>query len=98
VANAVRYGDDEVSLRVHASRESLRVEVRDAGPSFEPGALPSPSTERAGGWGLRIVDLLAHRWGVEERGERVRVWFELDRPAAEAALPLHGEAPPPDFV
>jgi anti-sigma regulatory factor (Ser/Thr protein kinase) len=97
VANAVLHGEDDVSMRVSASSDTLRVEVRDAGPRFELGALPSPSTEHAGGWGLRIVELLAHRWGVEGQGDRVRVWFEVDRPAAETPLPLEGEAPPPDF-
>jgi anti-sigma regulatory factor (Ser/Thr protein kinase) len=95
VANAVRYGRDDVAMRVSATSDTLHVEVRDAGPEFAPDGLPSPSTERGGGWGLRIVELLAHRWGVEGHGERVRVWFELDRPAAEAPLPVAGEAPPP---
>jgi anti-sigma regulatory factor (Ser/Thr protein kinase) len=98
VANAVRYGAGDVALRVNASPETLRVEVDDAGPRFELGTLPGPSTERGGGWGLRIVDLLAHRWGLDGEGDRVRVWFEVDRPAAEAALPVEGEAPPPDAI
>jgi anti-sigma regulatory factor (Ser/Thr protein kinase) len=97
VANAVRHGQDDVSMRVTASPETLRVEVRDAGPRFQLGDLASPSTEHAGGWGLRIVELLAHRWGVEGQGDRVNVWFEVDRPAAEAPLPIEGEALPPDF-
>jgi hypothetical protein len=73
------------------------VEVRDAAQGFELGDLPGPSAERAGGWGLRIVELLAHRWGVEGHGDRARVWFELDRPAAETPLRIEGEAPPPDL-
>jgi anti-sigma regulatory factor (Ser/Thr protein kinase) len=97
VTNAVRHGQDDVSMRVSASPEVLRVEVRDAGPGFALDGLPGPSTERAGGWGLRIVELLAHRWGVEGHGDRVRVWFELDRPAVETPLPIEGEAPPPDL-
>jgi anti-sigma regulatory factor (Ser/Thr protein kinase) len=96
VSNAVRYGAGDVSMRVNASVQTLRVEVQGAGPRFELDALPGPSTERAGGWGLRIVDLLAHRWGLDGDGERMRVWFEVDRPTAEAALPVDGEAPPPD--
>jgi anti-sigma regulatory factor (Ser/Thr protein kinase) len=97
VSNAVLYGQGDVSLRVTASPEVLRVEVGDAGSRFELEALPGPSTERGGGWGLRIVELLAHRWGVEGHGDHVRVWFEVDRPAAETPLPVEGEAPPPEF-
>ena len=58
VSNAVRYGQGDVSMWVTASPEILRVEVRDAGRSFELDALPGPSPERAGGWGLRIVERL----------------------------------------
>jgi anti-sigma regulatory factor (Ser/Thr protein kinase) len=97
VTNAVLHGEGDVSMWVTASSETLRVEVRDAGPRFELEALRGPSTEHAGGWGLRIVELLAHRWGVEGRGDQVRVWFEVDRPAAETPLPVEGEAPPPDL-
>jgi anti-sigma regulatory factor (Ser/Thr protein kinase) len=95
VTNAVRYGQDDLSMRVTASPETLRVEVLDAGPKFELDVLAGPSTERAGGWGLRIVELLAHRWGVDGHGDRVRVWFEIDRPAAATPLAAEGEAPPP---
>ena len=97
VTNAVRYGDGAVSMRVSASPGILRVDVRDAGRSFAIEALRAPSTDRAGGWGLRIVELLSHRWGTERTGDRVSVWFEVDRPAAATPLPIDGEAPPPDL-
>ena len=54
----------------------MRVEVTDAGPGFDPAHRPEPS--EAGGWGLRLVDAMADRWGVEVT-PLVRVWFELDR-------------------
>jgi anti-sigma regulatory factor (Ser/Thr protein kinase) len=95
VTNALRYGDGDISMRVSASPETLRVEVRDTGREFALDDLPGPSTERAGGWGLRIVELLSHRWGVEGEADRVCVWFEVHRPAAEAPLAVEGEAPPP---
>ena len=97
VSNAVRAGDGEpVRLRVLASDTTLRVEVANSGAAFDPARVAGPSHERAGGWGLRIVDVLAHRWGVEPDEDGVRVWFEVDRPQADAALPPTGDAPPPD--
>ena len=32
-----------------------------------------------GGYGLRLVDALAHRWGVDHPNGATRVWFELER-------------------
>ena len=77
VTNAVQHpggeGDLEMTLALHDDR--LRVEVRDEGGGFQPGA-PTRGEER--GWGLFIVDNLADRWGVEP-GERTVVWFEIAR-------------------
>jgi anti-sigma regulatory factor (Ser/Thr protein kinase) len=97
VSNAVRNGtDDSVALVARVTPSTLRVEVANAGSGFDPAQVPAPSHERPGGWGLRIVDVLAPRWGVEPHADGVLVWFELDRPAADAALPLTGSAPPPE--
>jgi hypothetical protein len=41
--------------------------------------LPADPT-RPGGWGLRLVEALALRWGVERSGDTV-VWFEVERSA-----------------
>jgi anti-sigma regulatory factor (Ser/Thr protein kinase) len=96
VANAVRAGRGApIELVVRATEETLRVEVANAGGDFDPTDLPGPSIERAGGWGLRIVDALAQRWGVEPTDGGVLVWFEVDRPQSESSLPVSHEAPPP---
>jgi len=53
----------------------MRVTVHDPGL----GPLPEMRAEddpEPGGHGLRLVDAVADRWGVE-RGS-TRVWFELD--------------------
>lgn len=47
-------------------RNTVRVEVRDFGDGT-PTVIPG-ETESAGGRGLKIVDLLAQTWGVENRG------------------------------
>ena len=77
VTNAVRHaGPDErgrVVLLARLEPDFVRVEVHDAGPSFDPAV-----RHTAKGFGLRLVDALSTRWGVDrERGNRV--WFELDR-------------------
>jgi anti-sigma regulatory factor (Ser/Thr protein kinase) len=55
--------------------DSVLVSVRDPGFSEQ-----SASQRRSGGgWGLRIVDQLAARWGAE-RGDGYRVWAELALP------------------
>jgi anti-sigma regulatory factor (Ser/Thr protein kinase) len=80
VTNSVRHAglpaEAAIGLRARAADQLVRVEVTDQGPGFDPAARPEPS--EAGGWGLRLVESLSDRWGVE-RSRGVRVWFELDR-------------------
>jgi anti-sigma regulatory factor (Ser/Thr protein kinase) len=75
VANAVKHaGVEGGEIRVAATfaPDFCRVEVLDAGPGFDPEAVAGK------GLGLRLVDKLATRWGVETaRG--TLVWFEVDR-------------------
>jgi anti-sigma regulatory factor (Ser/Thr protein kinase) len=96
VTNAIRHSErDDVSVVVRSSATMLRVEVANAGAAFDEVALPEPSHETAGGWGLRIVELIAHRWGVDPSPDGVQVWFEVDRPRSDTPLAITGEAPPP---
>jgi anti-sigma regulatory factor (Ser/Thr protein kinase) len=77
VTNAVKYGPEEEAIRliVGSGDGRTRFTVHDLGlgplPEMRPQNDPAP-----GGHGLRLVDALANRWGVE-RGS-TRVWFELD--------------------
>jgi hypothetical protein len=50
------------------------VEVADHGPGFDPDI-----RHETPGFGLRLVDKLASRWGVERSARGCRVWFEVDR-------------------
>jgi len=79
VTNAVKYGpvDGEIRLIVAGDPTRTRFTVHDlgGGPLPEMQPLESPP-QRGGGHGLRLVDAVADRWGVE-RGS-TRVWFELD--------------------
>ncbi|HEU4974534.1 MAG TPA: ATP-binding protein [Baekduia sp.] len=79
VGNAVRHsGGVEVGDRIvfHArlSKDHIRVEVADHGPCFDPEV-----RHEAEGFGLRLVDKLASRWGVERTARGCLVWFEVDR-------------------
>lgn len=81
VTNSVKYGGDgTVGLRIDADDVTghVRVEVIDQGEGFIPVARTRPTTE-VGGWGLHLVESLAHRWGVHDGS--THVWFEM-RPAS----------------
>ena len=78
VTNAVKYGPEHEAIRLIISTDdqATRFTVHDSGlgplPEMREQDDPAP-----GGHGLRLVDSLADRWGVE-RGS-TRVWFELAR-------------------
>jgi serine/threonine-protein kinase RsbW len=64
----------EVDLDVWASGDVLRVAVTDRGPGFV--AAERPRGGERSGWGLVMVDRMAHSWGVE-REDGTEVWFEF---------------------
>jgi len=81
ITNSVKHGepgDSPVQVSVTLTEGAVRVEVSDAGPGFEPPPRPDQPLESPSGWGLYLVDRLAHRWGVDSSGGSA-VWFELDR-------------------
>jgi anti-sigma regulatory factor (Ser/Thr protein kinase) len=79
VANSVRHTrSDSVVLRVVVGRSAVLTEVTDEGPGFDPAAA-GPTANDEGGWGLFLVERLAHRWGVSREDRATRVWFELLR-------------------
>ncbi len=86
VSNSVRHArldsGDAIQVRVRGTNSMLHVDVVNPGPGFDPDHLP---TSRAhGGWGLRLLDRLAARWGVE-RNDVTRVWFELASPVSPSS-------------
>ena len=78
VANAVRHaglrGDQRIVFFARLADDHVRVEVADDGPGFDPEV-----RHETPGFGLRLVDKLASRWGVERSARGCRVWFEVDR-------------------
>ena len=79
VSNSVKHAKAEaVSLRVLVGRQAVLVEVTDHGPGFQHRPRRR-NDARDSGWGLFLVERLAHRWGVGNDGPATRVWFELRR-------------------
>jgi anti-sigma regulatory factor (Ser/Thr protein kinase) len=80
VTNAIKHGPQgRVKLRIRRQGRTIHGEVEDEGTStfgFRRKARLGPD----GGLGLRVVDSLSDRWGVD--AGTARVWFELrDRSA-----------------
>src|SRR4051794_36650147 len=73
VTNAVMYGDGELELRVRRSPDQVAVEVLDQSRE-EPQLLPL-DPDRPGGNGLRLVQALAHEWGIAHFPRSKSVWF-----------------------
>jgi anti-sigma regulatory factor (Ser/Thr protein kinase) len=75
VTNALTHAAEHGEIQVAATVAPgfARVEVLDRGPGFDPAV-----RHEARGFGLRLVEKLATRWGVE-RGAGTVVWFEVDR-------------------
>ena len=57
---------------------TLRVEVEDHSSEI-PDVPGPPEPAQLSGRGLRVVDALASRWGIERRGTGKAVWFEIRR-------------------
>jgi anti-sigma regulatory factor (Ser/Thr protein kinase) len=77
VSNSVKHArTDSVGVRVAIARSAVLCEVTDQGPGFRPRPR---SDSMESGWGLFLVERLAHRWGVDRQGPSTRVWFELLR-------------------
>lgn len=79
VGNAVRYGQEEIILRLRPDPPGIGVEVTDHGEQMPtmPDSRPDPTVPN--GRGLMIVAALAHRWGIEPNGTGPgkTVWFDL---------------------
>jgi anti-sigma regulatory factor (Ser/Thr protein kinase) len=72
VTNALQHGVGVISLRIDIEPAGLSIEVSDEGQAAV-SQVPSPGAH--GGWGLGIVEELAHEWGV--RAGSTKVWFRV---------------------
>ena len=78
VTNSIRHAGtaehQRIVLAARLTDDWARIEVRDSGPGFDPDI-----RHEAQGYGLRMLDMLASRWGVDRDDQGTRVWFEVDR-------------------
>jgi anti-sigma regulatory factor (Ser/Thr protein kinase) len=81
VTNAVRHGGANGGLPLEVvvarSPRGLRVGVTDPGAGFDWREPESTSSAEESGYGLLLVDRMAHRWGIERGDDSTTVWFEL---------------------
>jgi len=79
VTNSVRHTDAAtLTVRVAIGKAAVLTEVTDEGGGFDPDRLDTAGSDGCG-WGLFLVERLAHSWGVKDDGRSKRVWFELPR-------------------
>jgi anti-sigma regulatory factor (Ser/Thr protein kinase) len=85
VENAVRHGglDEQDTIRLSgiATDDIVRIEVEQPSSTADAHVMAPGEREPAdGGFGLRIVEELATKWGVRKDTPGA-VWFEVDRDA-----------------
>jgi anti-sigma regulatory factor (Ser/Thr protein kinase) len=73
VTNAVRHGEGQVVVEIQRHDDHVRVEVIDEGEAAPQVRLEPPGPD--GGWGLRVVNAIARRWGAYEG--TTHVWCEI---------------------
>jgi anti-sigma regulatory factor (Ser/Thr protein kinase) len=88
VTNAVLHARGDVTVTVAVAEGVAEIGVGDRSSDLPE---QRPSTWRAeGGRGLRLVDLVAHEWGVAPVGGGKQVWFRLD---IDASWPHRTDCP-----
>jgi anti-sigma regulatory factor (Ser/Thr protein kinase) len=75
-ANSVLHARTTYQVAVNAGFGRVRIGVTDANPRLP--VMKLHSLEAATGRGLRLVQALADRWGVESHEQGKTVWFEFD--------------------
>jgi anti-sigma regulatory factor (Ser/Thr protein kinase) len=85
VANVVDHvaGEASFTLELTLSEQWLRISVVD-GSALHP-VVRAFETGASRGRGMRLVEAIAARWGVEDHADGKRVWFELAAPGLGSA-------------
>jgi two-component sensor histidine kinase len=76
VTNAIKHASGDITCRLWAGPDVVRLEVVDSSPA--PPVRAERGLQADSGRGLRIVDTLATRWGAAAQEPGKYVWFELD--------------------
>jgi anti-sigma regulatory factor (Ser/Thr protein kinase) len=86
--NAVLHGQGKITLRADLDHDRLLVEVIDEGEGEGlEHILRDRGIENLEGWGLKLVDRQANRWGTHKG--TTHVWFEL-KPAEQMSRRANG--------
>ena len=75
VSNMIQHTSGIGTMQVTFIAGVLRIEVTDESPEMPTISPRAPMT--VGGHGLRLVNAIAHRWGVDPMPAGKTVWFEL---------------------
>jgi DNA-binding NarL/FixJ family response regulator len=82
VGNAVLHAGTDVEIDLRLFPDRIRVEVSDRSPTQVRRR--DATDEDTSGRGSELIDLLARAWGLTGRPDGKCIWFELDRPDADA--------------
>ena len=74
---AIVHGRSKFSVSLRDDGSTLRILVRDWSPA--PPVLREAFSTAVSGRGLRLVDALARRWGVDPTPDGKIVWVEFHR-------------------
>ncbi len=75
--NSIRHARTAFDLAVIHAAGQVRVEVTDRADGWP--AMRSPRPEEPTGRGLRIVNMLSAKWGIDQTGKAGKtVWFMID--------------------
>ena len=81
VANSLRHAkplsDHTIAVGWSVRPDVLRVSVTDGGSPTSVPTTRRPGELATGGRGLKIVQTLAQRWGVDTKDSTTTVWAEL---------------------
>jgi serine phosphatase RsbU (regulator of sigma subunit)/anti-sigma regulatory factor (Ser/Thr protein kinase) len=83
--NAVLHGGGVVEVEVRPVNGGVRMEIRDR--SRVAPVLPAASEQSMTGRGLRLVEAVATKWGVDPRTGGKTVWAEIHESAEVAEMP-----------
>lgn len=82
VTNAIRHGcessDEEIDVALLRSRGTLRIEVAQTGPLYDPEEIRSRRPGETRGWGVLLMDRMSKSWGVDPDGNLAWAELELD--------------------
>ena len=79
ITNVVRHAPaaGQASVTLDAGPERVRISVRQASGPFEQSQLVA--ADEPHGRGLKIVEAVSDRWGVDDMTGALEVWFEIDQ-------------------